>query len=152
MDATTATKPASCVDTSGNLPSCAPLATPYVPFQQVNPQVYPATQAFIRGTLYPGLDLPFQNQVNTTEKTATLRNKMQALSFAVDELGLYLDTHSTDQDAVDLFNQYVERYEDVVQQYESQFGALTQMSSAMEGTYDWLKDPWPWDYRNKEER
>ena len=77
---------------------------------------------------------------------------MQALSFAVDELGLYLDTHASDQDAVDLFNQYVERYEDVVQQYESQFGALTQASAAMEGTYDWLNDPWPWDYRNKEER
>ena len=71
MEATTAAKPASCADTSGNLPSCAPLATPYVPFQQANPQVYPATLAFIRGTLYPGLDLPFQNQVNTAEKTAT---------------------------------------------------------------------------------
>ena len=61
MEATTAAKPASCADTSGNLPSCAPLATPYVPFQQANPQVYPATLAFIRGTLYPGLDLPFFN-------------------------------------------------------------------------------------------
>ena len=60
LDATTATKPASCVDTSGNLPSCAPLATPYVPFQQVIPRSIRPTQAFIRGTLYPGLDLPFQ--------------------------------------------------------------------------------------------
>ena len=152
MDEMVATRPNTCPDANGTLPACTPLAVPFVPFQQNNPQVYTAAAGMIRGTLYPGLDLPFQNQVNTQEKTATLRHQIQALSFAVDELGLYLDTHSTDQDAVDLFNQYVERYEDVVQQYESQFGALTQMSSAMEGTYDWLKDPWPWDYRNKEER
>ena len=51
-----------------------------------------------------------------------------------------------------LFNQYVERYEDALQKYESQYGSLTQMDSALEGSYDWINDPWPWDYRNKEER
>ena len=36
---------------------------------------------------------------------------LQAVNFAITELGLYLDTHSDDEEAVQLFNQYVEQYE-----------------------------------------
>ena len=74
------------------------------------------------------------------------------MSFAIDELGLYLDTHRDDADAVALFNQYVERYADAMQKYEAQYGSLTQSDSALEGTYTWIDDPWPWDYLGKEPR
>ena len=78
--------------------------------------------------------------------------QLQAMSFAIDELGLYLDTHRDDADAVALFNQYVERYADAMQKYEAQYGSLTQRDSALEGTYTWIDDPWPWDYLGKEPR
>ena len=42
----------------GKLPSSAPLANPYVPFQLENPPVYEASNGIVRGTLFPGLDLP----------------------------------------------------------------------------------------------
>ena len=45
--------------TEGRLPSMAPLANPYVPFQIENPPVYEARKGIVRGTLFPGLDLPF---------------------------------------------------------------------------------------------
>jgi spore coat protein JB len=105
----------------------------------------------IRGTMYPSLDLPFRGMSNETEKTGTALLQLQALYFAIADLGLYLDTHATDQDALALYNQYVEQYTDAMQKYERQHGSLTQMDSAMNGHYDWLKDPWPWDYdQNKE--
>ena len=28
--------------------------------------------------------------------------------------------------------------------------ALTQMESAMSGTYNWPDDPWPWDYEQED--
>ena len=152
MDETTTVTAARCADEKGQLPACAPLAVPFVPFQQQNPQVYTAGKGFVRGTLFPGLDLPFQNQINQNEKTATLSSQLQAMSFAIDELGLYLDTHRDDADAVALFNQYVERYADTMQKYEAQYGSLTQRDSALEGTYTWIDDPWPWDYLGKEPR
>lgn len=152
MDETTTVTAARCADEKGQLPACAPLAVPFVPFQQQNPQVYTAGKGFVRGTLFPGLDLPFQNQINQNEKTATLSSQLQAMSFAIDELGLYLDTHRDDADAVALFNQYVERYADAMQKYEAQYDSLTQRDSALEGTYTWIDDPWPWDYLGKEPR
>ena len=43
----------------GVLPASAPLANPYVPFQRENPPRYEARKGMVRGTMYPGLDLPF---------------------------------------------------------------------------------------------
>ena len=137
--------------TMGSLPSCSPLAYPYVPFQKNNPETYSAPKGMIRGTMYPSLDLPFKGMVNEKEKNNSVRHQLQALHFAIVELGLYLDTHSTDKDALVLYDQYVEQYADVLQKYERQYGSLTQMDAAINGSYDWLKDPWPWEYEQNKE-
>ena len=49
----------ACDDSCGTLPACAPLAVPYVPFQQKNPKRYSQQDALANGTLFPGLNLPF---------------------------------------------------------------------------------------------
>ena len=76
----------------GRLPSLAPLANPYVPFQQDDPPKYEAKKGIVRGTLFPGLDLPFMGRVNQAELPASAMSELQALAFAVQELALYLDT------------------------------------------------------------
>ena len=136
-----------CADWQGKLPACAPLANPYVPFQMVNSERYDAPNALIRGTLYPGLDLPYRGMVNTQEKNGTPLGELQSLGFPMHELGLYLDTHQYDEEAVSLFNQYAEMYEAAVQQYEQNGGVLMQSRSAQSGCYEWLENPWPWDYK-----
>ena len=141
----------ACSYAQGVLPACAPLANPYVPFQQENSKTYQAAKGLIRGTLYPGLDLPFMGMVNQQEKSNTALHRLQTLNFAITELGLYLDPHASDMEATDLFNQYVEQYTDALQQYERQFGALTQMGAALNGQYEWLSDPWPWDFEQNKE-
>ena len=75
----------------GRLPAMAPLANPYVPFQLENPPQYEAQKGLVRGTLFPGLDLPFMGMVNLNELPETPSSQMQALAFAVQELALYLD-------------------------------------------------------------
>lgn len=141
----------TCTAGMGALPNCAPLSTPYVPFQQENPQTYQAAAGIIRGTIYPGLDLPFMNMVNQTELRHSPLHQLQMLHFAIQELGLYLDTHQQDQEALELFNQYVEQYEAALQRYEEAQGPLYQMGAGMDGSYRWTEGPWPWDYQaNKE--
>ena len=94
---------ASCNEMQGMLPACAPLATPYVPFQNDAAQTYQASAGFIRGTLYPGLDLPFMGMVNKNEKPVTPMTELQTMAFAIQELALYLDTHRNDHEAYDLY-------------------------------------------------
>ena len=52
----------------GRLPAKAPLANAYVPFQSEKPPRYEARTAMVRGTLFPGLELPFMGMVNQKKK------------------------------------------------------------------------------------
>lgn len=129
----------------GTLPAKAPLANPYVPFQNENPPKYEARKALIRGTLYPGLDLPFMGMVNDKLKPDTALNQLQTVNFAVQELALYLDTHRDDTEALELYRSYQELYSKLRKHYEEQYGPLNHMH-AQQGPYRWLDDPWPWEY------
>ena len=97
----------------GRLPAMAPLANPYVPFQLENPPQYEAQKGLVRGTLFPGLDLPFMGMVNLNELPETPSSQMQALAFAVQELALYLDTHRDDREALELYRRYQQLLEKV---------------------------------------
>ena len=136
---------------TGMLPAQAPLANPYVPFQEKDPPKYEARKALIRGTLYPGLDLPFMGMVNEQFKPDTLLSQLQTVNFAVQELALYLDTHREDAEALELYRSYQEMYERCQEEYKRSHGALNHMRRSHASGYDWLDDPWPWEFcKNKE--
>ena len=137
---------ADCADTHGCLPACAPLAVPYVPFQRNNPPTYPAKKGAVRGTLFPGLDLPFMGMVNSEELSDTPMHELQVLAFAIVELGQYLDTHADDKEAAELFRSYTQLYQKGLEEYQRMYGPLMQRNAAGKGGYDWLNDPWPWEF------
>ena len=135
----------------GRLPAMAPLANAYVPFQAENPPKYEARKGLIRGTLFPGLDLPFMGMVNQKEKPVTPLTELQALGFAVQELALYLDTHREDQEALELYRSYQKMYDHCREEYRKKHGPMNHMHPSDAAGYDWLEDPWPWEYcKNKE--
>ena len=140
----------TCPTGSGSLPSCAGLSVPYVPFQQENPQQYSQTDALRNGTLYPCLNLPFHLAVEGEAVPSTPLTELQALEFVVLELGTYLDTHPNDKEAFALFQQYVAMERSAKQAYEATYGPLTRSASAAGESYQWLHDPWPWNYAQNE--
>lgn len=137
--------------TEGRLPSLAPLANPYVPFQLENPPKYEAKKGLVRGTLFPGLDLPFMGRINQAELPATHLSELQALAFAIQELALYLDTHRDDQEALELYRNYQKIYNKCMQHWNENHGPLNHRMESDRPGYSWLDDPWPWEYcANKE--
>ena len=89
-----------CDSSRGTLPACAPLAVPYVPFQQMAPKRYSQNDALSNGTLFPGLNLPFHLKIDAPNAVTGPLGELQALEFVLLELGLYLDTHQNDSEAV----------------------------------------------------
>ena len=135
----------------GRLPAAAPLANPYVPFQMENPPNYEARKGIVRGTLFPGLELPFMGMVNKNELPVTPKTELQALSFAIQELALYLDTHRDDREALELYQQYQQMQHNCMQKYAESRGPLNHNAPSAGDQYRWLDDPWPWEYAaNKE--
>lgn len=136
-----------CADSCGIMPACAPLAVPYVPFQQQGSQKYDQAKALANGTVFPALNLPFHLKVDAADLPASHSTQLQALLFVITELGLYLDTHQDDTEAFQLFQQYTEMAREAKKQYEEMHGPLTQLSAGQDTAYRWLDDPWPWEFK-----
>lgn len=133
---------------SGILPGCAPLAVPYVPFQQMDPAMYDACEALNRGTLFPGLFLPFRNRTEVTNAADGDLGSLMALAFALYDLGLYLDTHSGDSAALQKYQALAAQYENAMKEYVAKYGPILQ-TQVTGNQYTWLKNPWPWDYTER---
>lgn len=135
----------ACPDGSGTLPECAPLAVPYVPFQQTGGQKYSQNDALSNGTLFPGLNLPFHMKTDAPNAVSGPLGELQALEFVLLELGLYLDTHQGDSEAFFLYQQYAALEKEGREKYESMYGPLFQRAAAGQKSFSsWIKDPWPW--------
>ena len=131
----------------GSLPgACASMVYPYVAVQEPNPARYNRAEALQTGTLFPGLNLPFKKAISATMKVPnTALAELMALDFAVDELGLYLTTHPDDREVLELYWSYIELAKEGRAKYEKMYGPLFQTTRPENGSYCWLKDPWPWD-------
>ena len=137
-------------NSEGRLPALAPLANPYVPFQIENPDKYEGRKGLVRGTLFPGLDLPFMGMINKNELPVTPLTELQTMAFAIQELALYLDTHRDDTEALELYRSYQAMYAEGKTAYENMCGPLNHLTIG-DGAYKWLDDPWPWEYSKNRE-
>ena len=138
-------------ENEGRLPAVAPLAYPFVPMQVDAKPQYEPRKALVRGTLFPGLDLPFMGMINKNEQPVTPLTELQCMAFALQELALYLDTHRDDKEALELYKMYQKANEKARATYEEKCGPLTHMSPVRGDRYAWLDDPWPWEYAAKRE-
>ena len=131
----------------GSLPGqCASLVFPYVPMQCMCPERFEPKEGLAVGTLFPGLRLPFFKEIQTKMGCTDMALcELMALSFAITELGLYLDTHQDDKEALELYRQYVAMAKEGRRRYEKANGPLRQTAAGRNGTWDWLDDPWPWE-------
>lgn len=140
-----------CDYRNGMLPACAPLARSYVPMQQCSMPQYDAADALKRGTLFPGLDLPFMNMVNMSDVSGTPLGEVMALCFVSHELQLYLDTHPNDEDALALMKSVLGLTEEAKRRYVAKYGPLCPADLQSSERFDWIDDPWPWLYGQKGE-
>ena len=135
----------------GKLPGSAPLAMAYVPMQDSAAPAYEAEDALMRGTLFPGLDLPFMGLVNR-EMPSTPLAELMAIDFVVDELELYLDTHAEDDEAFALYQTMLALRQEAKERYGKRCGPISQSDMLGMDSYAWLSGPWPWEYCQRKEK
>jgi len=113
-----------------------PLAYPYVPPQRFVNR-YSDEDAIIRGTLFPELDLPFQNFEIRHSLPKTPVTELMMLDFVCHELRLYLDIHTQDHAAAELHDEYKAKSTEAKKRYQN----------AQENQYfnSWVYSPWPWE-------
>lgn len=74
-----------------------------------------------------------------------LMEELQAVDFVLVELTLYLDTHPTDRQAIQQFNEFAKMSKQIRKQIESKYGPLRQYGASYSGyPWNWDDAPWPW--------
>ena len=136
---------------TGSLPERFPLATALTPMQNSAEPSYESSEALSRGTLFPGLDLPFMQVVNP-DLPATPMTEMMAIDFVVHELGLYLDTHTEDEEAFSMLQSFLAMQKEARRRIVELCGPMKKSDLLGADRYTWLCDPWPWEFSGRKER
>ena len=137
----------TCTYKEGPLPSCAPLAVPMLAAQQHSEPAYESVDALTKGTLFPGLDLPFMDYVAKGPVEASPLTELMALDFVCQELALYLDTHPNDAEAFKKWKSFVALAKEGRRRYNEMCGPVRRADTAMFDSWVWPEDPWPWNGR-----
>lgn len=74
-----------------------------------------------------------------------LFKKIQIYEFLILDVGLYLDTHPMDQEALDYFHHYKALKEKAVADYTTCYGPLTIDTVESTNKWTWIDQPWPWE-------
>ena len=70
------------------------------------------------------------------------------VSFAVNDIILYLDTHPTDQEAIAYFNHFREARMEALKEYENCYGPLTIDTAKPDCKWLWATQAMPWEGGN----
>lgn len=124
---------------------------------------YDYQTALEEGTLFPCLNLPFFkapvqkcNCKNhdphgeiSQQNREEMMNQLTAVSFALNDLTLYLDTHPDCPKGTELFYRLLDKRLNLLSEFAGKFYPLTQISM-ITGHYDkdnygWSEGPMPWE-------
>lgn len=66
------------------------------------------------------------------------------VSFALDDVALYLDTHPKDMTAMEYYRKYKSERAQAIKEYENMYGPLCHYN-VNQDTWTWVDEPWPWE-------
>lgn len=74
-----------------------------------------------------------------------LLKKLTAMDFYLIDLQLYLNTHPTDSEALNIYNNMVKEAKELREEYQRMYGMLT-ANSTSKMPWQWIENPWPWQH------
>jgi spore coat protein JB len=70
---------------------------------------------------------------------------LQAVSFALDDIRLFLDTHPFETEAISYYENYKQQRNKIMEEYEQNYGPVLSYNVNEANTWTWVESPWPWE-------
>ncbi len=113
-----------------------------------NGKILEPMEGFLRGNMFKDEYEPYKNltyfKLNPTNEKEKDFYQLLALSFAINDLNLYLDLHPENKEVFSLFKKYIMEKEKACKEYERKYGPL-EITGTTGLKYNWIDSPWPWD-------
>ena len=109
---------------------------------------YGENEGFIKGNIQKDIYNPYKSYnpsmpVANNERERLLL-EIQKYGFYLLDLGLYLDLHPNDKDALQCFNENRNKYYKLINEFNKNYYPLIFMDSNNMDTYKWLQGNFPW--------
>lgn len=105
-------------------------------------------EGFIKGNIEKSTYKAYKNyipgNISVNNDRDRLLLEIQMYGFYLTDLGLYLDTHPSDKEALRLFNETRDKYYKKVVDFEKMYYPLNSFHSNKNDTYEWLEGKFPW--------
>lgn len=110
-----------------------------------NKNILSPYESFLKGNSFKDEYDPYKNytymKIKPNNNKEKLLFEIMSLCFIVNDLNLYLDLHSDDKEAFNLFKKYLEEEKALTERYVKEYGSLT--LDEVNNTYNWPQDmPW----------
>lgn len=80
-----------------------------------------------------------------TRSREQLMRCITEVSFAIDDVKLYLDTHPCDKDALEYYENYRQLRNEAMKEYRDCYGPISSYDVNAENVWTWVTEPWPWE-------
>ena len=72
---------------------------------------------------------------------------IEATSFVMDDLRLFLDTHPTDKGALEYWTKISKVRNEAMHEYTRCYGPIEMYRVEVDNRWTWVEEPWPWEGR-----
>lgn len=111
--------------------------------------IYDPYNGFIRGNLFPDLYNEYKVKpfnIEPLNDQAKMLTNIDSLCFALTDLNLYLDVNKNDRDIINLYNQYNQTKNKLIEEYQIKYGPILLNSNNLNNVpWNWDNCPWPWE-------
>ena len=112
-------------------------------------ELYSPKEGYEKGNMFANLYSQYKNykpkELTATTEEERLFLELSKLAFAAHDLKLYLDVNNDDNSMINLFNDYNNKINNLVREYESKYGMITSFD-----INNYISDDksWPWERRS----
>ena len=82
--------------------------------------------------------------MNQSDGSGLMKN-LQAVSFALDDIILFLDTHPFEKEALTEYQSVKQQRTLVLMEYEKNYGPILASNVNEDDHWKWVENPWPWE-------
>ena len=103
-------------------------------------------EGFLKGNAFRNEYIPYKNypvgKINFNSEQEEMLFNILEYSFMMHDMNLYLDVNPNNNNALNKFNEYREKVDELTIKYERKYGPLC-VSNVSDKSFNWISG-WPW--------
>ena len=118
----------------------------YMPYTN-NLALFNPYEGFLKGNAFKDQYIPYKDykvaKINFNSEKDEMLFNISEYSFMMHEMNLYLDVNPNNREALNKFNEYRNKTNELIMQYERKYGPLMVLNSDDDKSFNWI-NKWPW--------